>query len=447
MPLALLTQSMESVSSIIDELNSTNSTLEKQDILKKYTDNEYLTKVLVFAYDPLVQFNVSSTNVKKYVSNKKYETQKFRKYTELFGLLDDLSNRVVTGNEALKSVNEFVKDLSEPLKSLVYNILDKNLKIRISHKIINKVYRSEGKKGNVIDVFDPVLSHKYDSKFTELDNSWFISRKLDGVRCLIFINPKTKKIKTYSRNGKDLYNTECITNQIDISKFKTNVFLDGEVVFMNRNVSDTDISDGREDFKSVIEIVRKKSKVEDVSNIYYKIFDIIPEDVFFGNAEGVEYSKRYAQIQKIFRNKSKIKIVEQTVHSDNTFDIMTEKSKTLEWEGLMVRKDTLYKSGRTRDLGKIKSFVDDEFTVTDVINGPFRIIDPDTKLERTITCLAAVIINYKKTKVGSGFSIEERKLYYKNPEKIIGKNITVQYFEKTPDSLRFPTFKGIRDYE
>ena len=434
---------MQSVSNIIDELNSTNSTLEKQDILKKYVNDKYFTKILIFTYDPLIQFNVSSTNVKKYVSNKKYETQKFKKYTELFELLNDLNSRNITGNEALKSVNEFIKKLNESLKLLVYNILDKNLKIRISQKIINKVYSSEG-KGNVIDVFDPVLSHKYDSKFTELDNSWFISRKLDGVRCLIHIDPKTKKIKSYSRNGKDLYNTECITNQIDISKFKTEYFLDGEVVFMKNTNS---ISDGKEDFKSVIEIVRKKSKVKDVSNIYYKIFDMIPKDVFFGNNKGEEYSKRYSKIQKIFNVNPKIKIVDQIAYSQNIFDNMIEKSKKLEWEGLMIRKDTLYKSGRTRDLGKIKSFVDDEFKVVDVINGPFRIIDPDTKLERTITCLAAVIINYKKTKVGSGFSIEERKLYYKNPEKIIGKSITVQYFEKTPDSLRFPTFKGIRDYE
>jgi DNA ligase-1 len=49
-------------------------------------------------------------------------------------------------------------------------------------------------------------------------------------------------------------------------------------------------------------------------------------------------------------------------------------------------------------------------------------------------------------RVGSGFSIEQRQEFYKNPKKILGKIILVQYFEETENekggiSLRFPTFK------
>ena len=40
----------------------------------------------------------------------------------------------------------------------------------------------------------------------------------------------------------------------------------------------------------------------------------------------------------------------------------------------------------------------------------------------------------------------DRQEFYKNPKKILGKQITVQYFEETENekggiSLRFPTFK------
>ena len=50
--------------------------------------------------------------------------------------------------------------------------------------------------------------------------------------------------------------------------------------------------------------------------------------------------------------------------------------------------------------------------------------------------------------VGSGFSLEERSRYYENPKLIIGKEITVQYFEKSKDkqgieSLRFPVVKHV----
>ena len=64
--------------------------------------------------------------------------------------------------------------------------------------------------------------------------------------------------------------------------------------------------------------------------------------------------------------------------------------------------------------------------------------------------LKNVVIEHKgfKVDVGSGFSQEQRRHYFKNPEEIIGKTITVQYFEETKNqdggiSLRFPVIKGI----
>ena len=127
---------------------------------------------------------------------------------------------------------------------------------------------------------------------------------------------------------------------------------------------------------------------------------------------------------------------------------MNQKVEKYGWEGLMLR-DNLkpYKGKRIRDLCKVKKFFDEEFKVLDIITGPIRVIDKDSGLDTTIECMTAVIINYENTKVGSGFSIEERQHYYKNPDDIIGKLITVQYFEKSNESLRFPTFKGIRNYE
>ena len=62
--------------------------------------------------------------------------------------------------------------------------------------------------------------------------------------------------------------------------------------------------------------------------------------------------------------------------------------------------------------------------------------------------LSCVYIKHKDhtVRVGSGFSIEKRQDFYKNPDAILGKIITVQYFEETKNqeggiSLRFPTFK------
>ena len=50
--------------------------------------------------------------------------------------------------------------------------------------------------------------------------------------------------------------------------------------------------------------------------------------------------------------------------------------------------------------------------------------------------------------VGSGFSFNQREYYKENPNEIIGKTITVQYFEESQNqngefSLRFPVVKCI----
>ena len=75
-----------------------------------------------------------------------------------------------------------------------------------------------------------------------------------------------------------------------------------------------------------------------------------------------------------------------------------------------------------------------------------RFINQETGLEEEINALSAILIDYHDTKVGSGFTLENRKHYGAHPEEIEGMTVTVQFFERTEDqhgnkSLRFPVFK------
>lgn len=50
--------------------------------------------------------------------------------------------------------------------------------------------------------------------------------------------------------------------------------------------------------------------------------------------------------------------------------------------------------------------------------------------------------------VGSGLSLEQRRYYKDHQDELVGKTVTIQYFEETTDkdgnmSLRFPTCKYI----
>ena len=68
--------------------------------------------------------------------------------------------------------------------------------------------------------------------------------------------------------------------------------------------------------------------------------------------------------------------------------------------------------------------------------------------------LSNIIIEHKGNDVGvgSGFSIDQRIEFHADPSKILGKVVTIQYFEESKNklgeySLRFPTIKIIHGNE
>jgi len=80
--------------------------------------------------------------------------------------------------------------------------------------------------------------------------------------------------------------------------------------------------------------------------------------------------------------------------------------------------------------------------------GDHRIIENGEEVKQRL--LSQVFIEHKgnRVAVGSGFSKEQRKYYKDNPDELVGKTITVQYFEETINdeggaSLRFPVVKHI----
>jgi DNA ligase-1 len=116
------------------------------------------------------------------------------------------------------------------------------------------------------------------------------------------------------------------------------------------------------------------------------------------------------------------------------------------WEGFMLRKDVGYEGKRSKNLLKVKTFHDAEYTVIDADFSPMAVVRNGKEKQETM--LAQVYIEHKGhiVKVGSGFSQEQRIKYMSSD--IIGKTITVQYFEETNNdkggiSLRFPTVKHI----
>ena len=139
---------------------------------------------------------------------------------------------------------------------------------------------------------------------------------------------------------------------------------------------------------------------------------------------------------------------QEKIESLNHFQTWLDAADNGKWEGVMVRKNVGYKGKRSKDLLKAKKFHDAEYVVKGITYGPIRIIVNGKEVTETMT--SQIVIEHKgfEVGVGSGFTIEQRQEFYKDASKIVGKTVTIQYFEETHNqeggiSLRFPVLKHI----
>jgi DNA ligase-1 len=112
----------------------------------------------------------------------------------------------------------------------------------------------------------------------------------------------------------------------------------------------------------------------------------------------------------------------------------------------MLRKNVGYEGKRSKNLVKVKKFHDAEYEVIDYDTDTAEVVRNGRS--ETIEMLSQVWIEHKghKVKVGSGWTQDQRLQYMDG--SIVGKTITVQYFEETTNdkggiSLRFPTVKVV----
>jgi DNA ligase-1 len=355
-------------------------------------------------------------------------------YGSIFTLLDDLNNRVCTGHTAIANVNRFVYENSI-YADLIFNMIDRNLKTRSTASMINKV------KPGLIPTFDVALAKAFDEKTqkkVDWNDCWFVSRKLDGVRCLTVIDENGEP-KFFSRQGKEFLTLDNLKTDIKALGLK-NMVLDGEVCIVDEN--------GDEDFAGIIKEIKRKDHV--IKTPFYWMFDMLTMEEFSSKKSKSVFAERIANLQRISKESKFIGVLDQWICNDQVFSEMMAESKAGGWEGLMLRKNETYKGKRSTDILKVKQMFDDEYIVVDLENDIHRVIVDGAEVEELM--LKNVIIEHKgnQVRVGSGFSHEQRRHYFENPNEILGKQITVQYFEESQSksgeySLRFPVIKAVYD--
>ena len=409
----------------IEKMRATSSSTDKVQIIKD--SSPFIHKVLEYTYNPFKQFYVTSKTCIKNSHLKQNHS------FNLFEVLDKLMNREVTGHDAIKLVNGYDDES-------IYKVIDKDLGIRAGAKVINKAIPG------LIPTFSVALAQEYKEECNWEDN-WYASRKLDGVRCLA-VTDENGKCTLYSRMGKEFTTLDKVKNTIESTGIINTVF-DGEICLVDEN--------GNEDFQGVMKQLRRKD--HQIKNPAYMMFDMLNiKD--FNNQKSEEILSDRLHTLRSFLNgmtfmfnsylnidTNILRYTEQAVITDGRhFDMWSQMAADGKWEGFMLRKDVGYEGKRSKNLVKVKKFHDAEYIVVDYDNDNHEVVR-DGRSE-TIKMLAQVWIEHKghRVKVGSGWSQEQRLQYMDG--SIVGKTITVQYFEETYNdkggiSLRFPTVKVV----
>jgi DNA ligase-1 len=419
---------LQDIQNFVTESNQTNSNTDKLNVLKKYAKNPSVLLALNYTYNTFKQYGVTSENCKKNSNLVKHS------YSNLANLLDDLDARYITGHTAISCVNGFIEANKEH-EELIFNIIDRNLKTRSTTSMVNKVIPG------LIPTFDVALANSYDEKMAkkvDFNDTWFVSTKLDGCRCICIID-ESGEPKYFSRAGNEFLTLKNLDTEI-ISLGLKNMVIDGEICMLDAH--------GNENFQGIIKEIKRKDHT--IENPFFYMFDLLTMEEFINKEGTTPFSVRNVQLDNLFYEKEfkNIGYLEQTILlNEEMLTYYIGIAKENGWEGLMLRKDAPYQGKRSSDVLKVKQFYDAEYIVVDIENAVNRVIVDGREVEEMM--MRNVVIEHKgyRVQVGSGFSHEQKRFYFENPNEILGKQICVQYFEESFTdkgiSLRFPTIKAI----
>ena len=417
---------------IIKKLESDNSRLFKEDVVKENLKNLIFQEGLAMCLDALVTFGVKQIPKSK-EDGKGLDWDTFKKGANL------LIERERTGHAA----RDLIEDLMHSAKINQWNdwyrrILIKDLRCGVSEKTVNNV----AKKMNLdfrVPVFSCMLAHDGAKHPKKITGNCLVEYKYDGVRVIAIV--KNNKATLYSRNGKIFNNFPHIEEALSKSEYN-NLVLDGEVM--------------SDDFQALMKQVYRKSGAE-TDDAYLALFDILPLKEFNNGKSKLNTLDRKKQLDELSQTfESCIKLVDYAIlnfddEKDNQkFSKMNKEALDKGYEGLMIKpSENYYESKRSHAWLKIKPFIEVTLKIVSIQEGTgkhsgklgaFQVEGTDDG-------------KFFSLSVGSGLTDDDRDKFWKSKEKLIGMLVEIradaitQSIEGEHYSLRFPRFKCFRGFK
>ena len=444
---------------IIQQLESNNSSLFKQEVIKDNIDNAEFVEGLQYCLDPLVTFGVKEIPTWDGCENcgeeqdstfgeactseqvEKAANREGLSSLEFYEVANKLISRELTGHAARDQIMDLlIKSTKQQWNDWYRRILIKDLRCGTGAKLINKVQK------DTIPLFGCMLAHDGAKHPKKIAGECFIEYKYDGVRVIAIV--RNGDATLYSRNGKLLENFPHINEALSRPEFEGLVF-DGEVM--------------SEDFQTLMRQVHRKEGAQ-TEDSYLAVFDMLTLEEFNEGGTTMSAIDRRQRILGLLNSLDysgsfnyRIQLVDATVVDLDTdegqaqFKAMNKLALDEGYEGLMIKPiNDPYKCKRSHAWLKIKPFIEVTLTVVGVEEGT----------GKNAGMLGAFVVEGNDDgkdfhlNVGSGLTDDMRKDVWAVKDAVIGQLVEIRADAATQSqdaddvwSLRFPRFKTFRGFE
>lgn len=414
---------------ILEKLESDNSRLFKEALLREHKDNETLRRVLVMAADPWKNWGVIKYDKVDFFGSHGHEDAMLNAFMDLLDLLND---RKMTGSKARGAVEGSISAFDELGGKWAERLLWRNLRCGVSATTINKIW-----PGSVVPfavaLADTLTTVGVNGDFTITDPIKYpvrVEAKLDGLRCIAVKH--RGEVSMFTRSGTPIETLPRIKAAIEALKADDFV-LDGEAMAASW-----------EDSASVM--MSSKTKKDD-SEMLYHVFDCVSFEDWQAQKSETHYRARLLDISMIVGDVqgTPFRYVKSTLAANET-ELREFYAECLDegYEGVMLKDTTApYRWKRSDAILKLKPVATEE----GVIVGWYEAKE-STKRAGQFGGFHVLTPNGAITRVGGGYCDDlKNRIFNDGPDTYIGRIAEVEHQPPfTPTgAMRFPVFSRFRD--
>jgi DNA ligase-1 len=428
---------MESVIDILESLESDNSRLFKEEVLRNNVGRKLLKQVFVAVGDPYTNFYVNKFKAPKPLPQA--TTSDDGVVMAFLDLLhNDLATRKLTGNAAKAAVESFFSGLDARQAKWCTRILLRNLRVGASESLVDKTWPGAISKFSV-QLAESLEAHHESGKgiviAEPIDYPVRVEPKLDGLRCIAV--KRDGSVTMFTRSGSPIETLPTIKAALEAAPWDDFV-LDGEAMGKDWNESAS--------------VVMSHKTAKDDSSIVYNVFDGMFFDDWRDQSNDSPLEDRIQLVKELVAQVASEHVVQVGgITAKDQDSLLKFYGKCVDggFEGIMVKKlGSPYIFKRSDSVLKLKPVTTYEGVIVGHYEG-----NRGSKREGLWGGFLVVMPNGVVTKVGGGYNDKIRAEISIDPDSWLGKIVEV---EGQPDPLttdgltadgkvRFPVFCRVRD--